>query len=138
MANLAMGLFQFPLWKLGIIKHPLAHYAASMFMNPLTIHHTITGSVVGSVANYIYGAFWGIIFVYSVYFTGKRYLIIKGFIFGAFLWLISFGGLRSLPIVKLREVMPENVLYYLFFHLVFGLALGLLVKEFGERVLEER
>lgn len=137
LANLAMNIIQFPVWKLKMIMHPLSHYASSMFMDPETLHHTLLGSVVSFLADYVYGAFWGILFVYLIYLTGKHACIIKGLIFGAFLWFFSFGALRSLAVVKLREVFPGDVLYYLLFHLIFGLALGLLTKKFGEHVFEK-
>jgi hypothetical protein len=133
LGKISMDIFQFPLWRLKIIKHPLAHYAASMFIDLYTMHHTLIGSVVSLLTDYIYGIFWAILFVYLISFVGKSHLILKGLIFGAFLWFFSFGGLRSLAIVQLREVISGHVLYYLFFHLVFGFALGLSVKIFSER-----
>lgn len=132
-----MDVFQTPIWRLMIIKHPLGHYAASILLDVNTIHHTLIGSVVSLLTDYIYGIFWGIIFVYWVYFVGKDHLILKGLIFGGFLWFFSFGGLRSLQIVQLREVISEQVLYYLFFHIVFGFTLGFSIKILSERHLIE-
>ncbi|TCL58632.1 hypothetical protein EDC14_104125 [Hydrogenispora ethanolica] len=131
--KLAMDIFQLPMWKMKLVKHPLAHYAGSLLLDVGTIHHTLFGSAVSFMADYIYGIFLGIIFVYFVYCTGKRHLIFKGLIFGAFLWLFSFGVIRSLPIVKLREAVPGSALYQLFFHLVFGLGLGISVKLLSQR-----
>ncbi|HEX2952444.1 MAG TPA: hypothetical protein VHR47_00495 [Bacillota bacterium] len=135
LAVIAMNVFQFPIWEMKVIAHPLAHYASSLFMNVQPVHHSLVGAVIGSIANHIYGAFWGIVFVYLIHLTGMRYLLLKGLVFGAFLWMVSFGGIRSLPIVALREIVPGDVPYYLFFHLVYGLTLGWLVKRFGERTL---
>jgi len=137
LSKIVMDIFQIPIWSLRIIKHPLGHYAASLLMDVYSIHHTLLGSVISLLADYIYAIFWGIIFVYLIYLVGKRNLIFKGLIFGGFLWLFSFGGLRSLPIVQLREVVSGNVIYYFFFHLIFGFALGFFVKIFTERHLVE-
>ena len=137
LANVAMNFFQYPLWKLKVIEHPLAHYAGSMFMDVETLHHTLLGSFISFVANSFYSAFLGIFFVYTVYFTGGHAFIVKGLLFGAFVWLFSFGGLRSLPMVQLREYISSQALYYLFIHLVFGLALGLLINKFGEPALRK-
>lgn len=137
LANVGMDIFQFPFWKLKIIKHPLSHYAASMFLDLQALHPTMLGSVISLLADYFYSAFLGVLFVYIIYLTGKHFLIIKGIIFGSFLWLFSFGGLRSLPIVKLQEVISVDVIYHLIFHLIFGFALGLLVKKYGEHIFEK-
>ncbi|HEX3048855.1 MAG TPA: hypothetical protein VHY08_29165 [Bacillota bacterium] len=133
LSKFALDIFEIPMWMMKVIKHPLDHYGASLFLDQKTIHHTVLGLVISVLTDYVYGVFLGSLFVYLVKFTGKRNLVYKGLIFGAFLWLFSFGGLRSLPMVKLREVIPENVPYYLFLHLVFGLALGLSVKVLFKR-----
>lgn len=133
LSKIAMDIFQTPIWRLKIIKHPLAHYAASLLIDVDTIHHTLLGSIVSLLSDYVYGIFWGVIFVYWIYSAGKDHLILKGLMFGAFIWYFSFGGLRSLPIVQLREVIPDNALYYFFFHLVFGLTLGFSMKMLSER-----
>jgi hypothetical protein len=132
LGKIAMDIFQVLMWRLKLIKHPLAHYGASLIVNVQTVHHTLLGSVVSLLVDYIYGIFLGIVFVYFIYFTGKRHFIFKGLIFGAFVWLFSFGGLRSLPMVKLREVVSSEALYYLLFHLIFGLGLGFAMKRFSE------
>ncbi len=136
-ADIAMDLFQYPMWKLDIVKHPLSHYAASLFLDPQALHHTMIGSIVSFLADYIYAALLGILFVYMAGCAGKRHWLAKGLIFGAVLWLVSFGGLRALPIVKLRQVIPEQVVYYLFFHLVFGAALGWLWQAYRERLADD-
>lgn len=126
-----MDILQFPIWKLKIVKHPLSHYAASIFLDTQNLHHTVLGSITSFLADYIYSAFLGILFVYFIYLTGKNFIVIKGIIFGALIWLFSFGGLRSLSMVKLQEVMPADVLYYLLLHLLFGIALGIITKRYG-------
>ena len=137
-ANVAMDVLQYPLWKMQIIRHTLSHYVASLFLDFNTLHFSWIGSVTSFIADYIYGAFLGIIFVYWVHRTGKRYLLMKGLIYGGFLWLFSFGGLRSLPVVTLREYVPSQTLYYLVFHLVFGVTLGLLTERYGEIIKREK
>jgi hypothetical protein len=137
LSKAAMDIFQIPMWVMKVIKHPVYHYAASLFLDSKMLHQTLPGIVTGILVDYVYSVFLGVLFVHLVKFTGMRNLIYKGFIFGAFLWLFSFGGLRSLPIVKLREVLAEQVLYYFFLHLLFGLALGLSVKILLKRHLIE-
>lgn len=133
LANMIMDIPQYPLWKLKVLMHPLSHYAASLFLDVNMLHHSWRGSVVSLFADYSYSAFLGIIFVYFLEFTGKHYFLLKGLIFGAFVWLFSFGGLRSLAIVKLRQVAPDDWWIIILIHLLFGLALGILARFFEKR-----
>lgn len=147
LANIVMDIPQYPLWKTHIIRHPLSHYAGSLFMDLQSLHHTWYGSVVSFLADYTYSALLGIIFIYLISAAQREdvnrgYYLTKGIFYGAFLWLISFGGLRSLAIVKLREVAPGDALIFFFLHLLFGLVLGWMAQKnrglTGERHRNQR
>lgn len=125
LAKIFADIIEFPLWKLGVIKHPLSHYAQSIFIKP--VHQIFYGSWIGFLADYIYSVFLGIIFFYFLQLSGKRYHLIKGILYGAFLWLMSYGWIRSLPVVKFRTVISQDVIPQFFLHLVYGLALGWMV-----------
>ena len=88
--------------------------------------------------DYIYGAIWGCIYVYFLEYTGKQFFILKGLVFGAFMWLFSFGWIRALPIIKLREVISGQVLFFLLFHLIYGLALGIFTCKWGDGTLDTK
>lgn len=135
LANIVMDVPQYPLWKLKILEHPLSHYAGSLFLDLNTLHHSWIGSVVSFFADYSYSAFCGIVFIYFLEYTGKRYYALKGLLFGAFLWLFSFGGLRSLALVKLREVVPADFGILIGIHLLFGLAMGLIAQFIEKRAI---
>ncbi len=135
LSMLAKDVFEFPLWRLKMVKHPLAHYAASLFMDPKSVHNSFIGQIISLFADLAYGLFWGIVFVYLIYLTGKGHFLLKGLMFGAFLWFFSFGVLRSLAMVTLRETVAANSLYYLLIHLIFGLALGFTMKILNQRKL---
>lgn len=137
LGKIAMDIVQIPLWLMKVVEHPLAHYAGSLFLDLDATHHSAIVDVVSFLADYVYGIFLGIVFVYYIYLMGKRHLILKGLLFGAFVWLFSFGGLRSLSIVRLRQVLPANVPYYFFIHMVFGLALGFFTRICTERYRTE-
>lgn len=135
LANIVMDIPQYPLWKLKILRHPLSHYAGSLLLDLHALHHTWYGSVTSFLADYTYSAFLGIIFIYWIGAfqqeeANKGYFLIKGLLYGAFVWLASFGGLRSLPLVKLREVAPGDTLLFFFLHLLFGLVLGWMVQKY--------
>lgn len=140
LANIIMDIPQYPLWKLKIIRHPLSHYAGSLFVDLYTLHHTWYGSVASFLADYTYSALLGIIFVYWLSVSPqkksqqdksqRRHFLLKGLLYGAFLWFGSFGVLRSLHVVKLREVVPSDALLFFFLHLLFGLVLGWMAQKY--------
>lgn len=139
-SDIVMDIIQYPLWKMMIIKHPLAHYAGSIFIgNMNTLHHTWIGSTVSFLADYAYSALLGVVFVYLVHFFWKNaFILVKGTLFGVFLWFVSYGGLRALPIVRLREVQPGDIIIFLVIHLIFGFSLGYMVKKYGNIFLERK
>ena len=106
-ADLVMSIPELALWKLKILPHPLFHYAASLFLAPDNLHRSYLGELVGFIASKVYGAFLGVVFIYLLVYTGRRYFLSKGLIYGAFLWLVSYCGLATLPVVKLDAVHPR-------------------------------
>jgi len=129
LADLVMEIPELILWKQAILSHPLFHYLASLLM-PMEAHHSFLGVIMGFVGTKVYGAFLGVVFIYFLTFTGRRFFLTKGLLYGAFLWLFSYGGLASLPIVKLSVYprMPLENLFFFFLHLLFGLSLGYFIK----------
>lgn len=129
-ADLVMGLPEFILWKLKILPHPLFHYAGSLFLALEKLHGNYLGELMGFIASKVYGAFLGVVFTYLLVYTGRRYFLTKGLIYGAFLWLASYCGLATLPIVKLSAHLrtPLEALLFFFLHLLFGLALGVMAR----------
>ena len=129
-ADLAMSIPEFILWKLKILGHPLFHHAARLLWPLEYVHKNFLGSFLGIIACKVYSAFLGIVFIALLVYTGDRYFRTKGLIYGAFLWLASYSGLASLPIVKLsaHPRTPVEVLLFLFLHLLFGLVLGMIAR----------
>ncbi|HHT49829.1 MAG TPA: hypothetical protein GXZ98_11125 [Firmicutes bacterium] len=130
-ANFVMEIPELILWKMKILSHPLFHYLGSLFMPVETSHHIYLGEVMGFVGTKVYGAFLGVVFIIFLTYSGYRFVLSKGLLYGAFLWLFSYGGLASIPIVKLSTTYPrmplENLLFFLL-HLLFGFTLGLFIK----------
>jgi len=135
-ANVIMKIPQYILWKLKMIRHPLSHYAASLFSTSEAVHSLRLGTLIGIIACTVYCAFLGIVFVYLLHYTGKRFFIAKGLIYGAFLWVFSYGGLCSSSLVKLSQLpkLPEEIILFLLLHLVFGIALGGFAQKFDKRL----
>ena len=138
-ANFIMDLLEFPLWKLDAIQYTLGHYAASLFMGAETTHHTLIGSVASFLADNIYSAVLGVIFLYLLLSTGQRFLLVKGLIYGAFLWLFSYGGMRSLSVVQLRNVPTESwdIIIQFLLHRVWS-RLGWFTQKYGSALGESK
>ena len=124
------------LWKLNILPHPLFHLLGSLFMPVDTLHHMYLGELMGFVASKVYGALLGVVFIYLLVFTGHRFFVAKGLIYGAAIWLLSYGGLASIPMVRLsvHQRMPLEILLIFFLHLLYGLTLGVFVRTFGREL----
>lgn len=132
-ADLALNIPEFILWRLKLLPHPLFHYAGSLFMSVDMLHNAYLGEWMGFLASKVYGAFLGVVFIYLLVFTGRRYFITKGVIYGAFIWLVSYCGLAALPVVKLsvHPRTPLEVFIFFFLHLLFGLVLGVMARSYA-------
>jgi uncharacterized membrane protein YagU involved in acid resistance len=93
------------------------------------------GITVGILADIIFGAVLGIIFVYFLKFTNHQNIIIKGWGFGVFAWLFFFGILMSnLP--GAQGTIPVDALahFSVFIgHSIYGIMMG-----FSAKVLLDR
>ncbi|NLM37546.1 MAG: hypothetical protein GX202_05400 [Firmicutes bacterium] len=134
-ADLVMNIPELILWKLENLGHPLFHHAGSLLLPLEFVHENFLGAFLGFIAGKVYGAFLGIVFIALLVYTGDRYSRTKGLIYGAFLWLASYSGLASLPIVKLsaHPRTPVEVFLFLLLHLLFGFALGVIARWFDWR-----
>lgn len=126
LGNLGKNIVEFFFWKVQWLKHPLSHYAASVFADPN--HAQFFGSGLGFVMDYIYGAFLGVILIALIPEGQERFVPIKGLLFGAFIWLFSYSGIRALPMIRLRLAGELDAFLELLVHLIFGLGLGLALE----------
>ncbi|HBL35343.1 MAG TPA: hypothetical protein DDZ55_00880 [Firmicutes bacterium] len=135
-AGLVMDLPEYILWELNILNHPLSHYAASLFVEHSVLHSNKLGLVLALVVSVVYSAFLGIIFIYLLNLMNKRFVLAKGLLYGAFIWLFSYGILSSLPLVKLSvySKTPLEILLFFLLHLLYGFCLGLFTRKFGSKL----
>lgn|GEM_PF-764751 len=126
--NVLKNILEFTLWKVGWLQHPLSHFATSMFMHPN--HDIFFGSWLGFLMDYIYGAFLGVAFIFLLFFFGNEewFVLTKGLLYGAFVWLFSYSGIRVLPVITLRSVGELDAVLEFLVHLTFGLGLGLALE----------
>jgi hypothetical protein len=130
----ALGLLARDLWSflaksvLKIAKFYVWNISADLFMRGKDTH-TVLGYVIGFLADIIFGAMLGIIFVYFLKYTSTKNIIIKGWGFGIVAWVLLFGMLiHTLPTV---ETAPREALgnFSSFIgHSIFGISLGIFAK----------
>ncbi len=80
--------------------------------------------IIGGVADITVTAALGVLFVVVIYFTGKRYLWIKGIGFGLFIWVGLFGTLLGQAVQAKLPQEPSGIMVTIVAHFVFGLGLA--------------
>ena len=113
--------------RLHLLDYFTSDFAASLFIKPNAIQ-TLSGQIIGLAADFIVSAILGISFVYLIKYSGQRFLLIKGLVYGAVVWLLLYGGVRSLPMVRLHDYNPLHIVIALINHLIFGLILSFIIK----------
>lgn len=93
---------------------------------------------IGAVADFITAAFLGIIFIYILHYTGKKYLWLKGIGFGLSVWVNLFGTILGESVMDKLPQTPTSILVTIIAHFIFGLALAyfaqLLLHEEGSKI----
>ncbi|HWI55480.1 MAG TPA: hypothetical protein VNT57_07290 [Desulfobacteria bacterium] len=80
--------------------------------------------IIGGIADLTMTALLGVIFVYFVYYFGRRYLLIKGIGFGLAVWVGIFGTLLGSTVQQKLPQSPSGIMVTMVAHLSFGLALA--------------
>lgn len=75
--------------------------AANVLVDKSLIHTPI-GQLIGFVAHFTLGAFFGVMVAYTLRFTGKDYYLLKGIGLGALVWLVSIGFFMHLLKIEIQ------------------------------------
>lgn len=86
--------------------------------------------LIGGVADLITTSLLGIMFVYFIYYFGKRHLWLKGIGFGLFVWAGMFGTILGQSVQDKLPQSPSGIMVTIVAHLMFGLSLALLTRIF--------
>lgn len=121
-------------YSLKITDNLFGYLASGIFTNPHSAR-TITGIIVGYLADFVMGGVFGVIFVYFIKATEPEYILTKGTGFGLFLWIAVLGTVKALKITTVPPQNPLTVLIMFFTHALFGLVVGLIVKKYGRAAL---
>lgn len=116
--NIFKEILAWSCYLLGIIPYTVTHMVASAFHkgninSPLSIF-------IGFIIDYIVASFWGIVLLFLLKKVGQDFAILKGVLFGSFLYAFFYG---SFLVFGLTQVSAPNALTNLiifFPHLLFG------------------
>ena len=132
LSDIAMNLLEVVFQKTGLIRYTLDQFAGSMFIRDKTELLTFLGGIIGFMAGAALCMILGVVFVYLIYFSGFRAVVVKGLLYGFVLWFLIYGGFKSgMHISYLQDYNSLHIVTSVLVHLVFGLSLGLIVVRVG-------
>lgn len=135
----ALGVLIRDLWsyfarEIGLAKFYVWQRSADLFINGPELQ-SFLGNMVGFLADAIFGALLGVIFVYFLKGTTHKNILIKGWGFGIAAWLFLFAMLvGNLP--GTQTTMPKDALssFSAFIgHSIWGIITGLSAKKLLKR-----
>ncbi len=106
----------------GWVEHPYYDWGLSLVRGSTA--NTIFEAVVGQIIHIMFAGTLGIIFAYAVLLiTGRNYLL-KGWVFGVFVWFAVHIAVNLLGFQPLRPIPMSQLLSDFFTASVFGLVLA--------------
>ena len=110
------------------------HLAASVFVLPRDVNK-FGALIIGALGDMITGAFFGIVLLYLIKFTGKNYYYLKGLGLGWIVWLTLFGVFVDFHIVRITPTDIGTSLCAFGEHSVYGLVVAWSIVKFGSKFL---
>ena len=85
--------------------------------------------IVSLIGHIIIDCFWGILYAFLVKTTGSRFYVLKGVVFGAFLWFfVRVIGTKILELPEFTGTNPATALIFIVGAVIFGLTLAFTLK----------
>ncbi len=135
--TIAKEIIDFISVAVGFSKETYWHVAASIFVKPAEAA-TPVGQALGALADLITGAFFGVLLLYLIKFTGKDYLYIKGLGLGWLIWLAVFGIVINLQVVRITPTDLGTSLSAFIEHSVFGLTAAWFIGKYATELIGSR
>jgi len=83
---------------------------------------------IGAVADLTVSAVLGVLFVYFIYFFGRKYLLIKGIGYGLLIWATLLGTLLGQSVEGKLPQTPSGIIVTIIAHFIFGLSMAVFTK----------
>ena len=107
--------------------------AAELFLHHPYIH-TFLGMVFGNVWSFAVGGLHAFAYVYTLDFTGWRYLLIKSLTITNVGWLLGVGIMfKALNIADQTHKDPLGMVFFYLAHIVYACVSAFIVNKYGER-----
>ncbi|HZK24152.1 MAG TPA: DUF6789 family protein [Oscillospiraceae bacterium] len=88
--------------------------------------------VIGWLSHLLISMVLGIIFLYLLHYTGKEYILLKGVMFGAVVWLVDITIISPLLGFIPARSRPLDLLILLAYHIIFGYLAAVLSRRFAK------
>lgn len=118
--NICQLLFNFGCFLIGWTKYTYFQIAASVFVVPDRVN-TWGALLLGMLADLVVGASFGIALLYIVNKTGNKFLAFKGLGLAWIMWLVLFGLIVNIHIVRITPTDIGTNQCAFFSHLILGL-----------------
>lgn len=135
--TIAKEILDFIFVAIGFSKYSYWNIAASLFILPKDVNRS-GGWILGALTDIIASAVFGVILLYVIKFTGRKYLYIKGIGFGWFIWVLFFGVVINLHVVRITPTDIGTSLSSFFEHLIFGLTTAWGIHKFASDSIESK
>lgn len=129
LGNLAKEAVVWPLHLLGWVRYTFVHIAAGYYVDAKMIDNPVSLAA-GFITDFTIAAFFGVVLLYVLKFTGKDYAILKGVGFGLFTYIIFYGLLMALDVTRASLLTPLPNLLLFIPHVIFGGLAAYLLERF--------
>jgi hypothetical protein len=129
-ANIIVSIIDLVCYKLNINQFNRFQIAASPYFQVPDVD-TIPAIIVGIIADFSVAAFFGVIMVYILFYTGADFYYVKGLFVALIFWLILYGIVLRLNIARIDPVDPGTNLVHLAIHLILGLLTAWIITKHG-------
>ncbi|KUO61321.1 MAG: hypothetical protein APF84_11860 [Gracilibacter sp. BRH_c7a] len=129
LADAVKLIVNYLLYKLGYTSVVFWQIIATRFLEKEYLFKP-SAYIIGGIADITVTAGLGVLFVYSIQFIGRNYLIIKGIGYGLIIWVSLFGTLLGQSVQEKIPQTPSSIFVTIVAHFFFGLSLAVFTHYF--------
>lgn len=130
LGNIPKTIIAWIFYYFGWLRYTFTHIAAGYFVDAKFLDNPVA-LLTGFIADYVNAAFFGVIMYYLLQKAGVDHAELKGFAFGAFLYLIFYGAFMSLDLTRASLLTPLPNLILIIPHTIFGASTCWIIKRYS-------